>query len=111
MTFREDAKPRPSFPGGRMLAICMSNTGSGRMATYSVAEAKNRLPSLLSAAERGKNVTMTRYGKPTVEIRPIGPWRVTAESIDWIEQQLADLPPLGEDAVASLEAMRAEDDH
>jgi prevent-host-death family protein len=83
------------------------------MGNYSVAEAKNRLPALLSAVERGESVTITRYGKPIAEIRPIStePRRVTSESIDWIEQQLADLPPLGEDAGTLIEALRAEDDH
>lgn len=83
------------------------------MGCYSVAEAKNRLPALLSAAERGERVTITRYGKPIAEIRPISIQArpVTAESIDWIEQQLADLPVSCEDSVALLEAVRAEDDH
>lgn len=79
------------------------------MASYSVADAKNRLPSLLSASERGEQVTITRYGKPIAELRPVtdGPRRVTAGSIDWIEQQLADLPPPREDSVAQLDALRA----
>lgn len=94
--------------------MSVSNTAGGiEMGYYSVAEAKNRLPALLSAVERGESVTITRYGKPIAEIRPIRtePRRVTSESIDWIEQQLSDLPTSSEDSVALLEAMRAEDDH
>ena len=41
------------------------------MASYTVAEAKNRLPSLLKAAERGERVTITRHGKPVGELRAI----------------------------------------
>ena len=40
------------------------------MATYSVAEAKNRLPSLIDKALAGEEVIITRRGKPVVEVRP-----------------------------------------
>lgn len=34
----------------------------------SVAEAKNRLPELIKAAERGETVTICRYGEPVADI-------------------------------------------
>jgi prevent-host-death family protein len=40
------------------------------VATYSVAEAKNRLPSLIDKALAGEEVIITRRGKPVVEVRP-----------------------------------------
>ena len=40
------------------------------MTTYSVAEAKNRLPSLINKALEGEEVVITRRGKPLVELRP-----------------------------------------
>ena len=40
------------------------------MANYSVAEAKNRLPSLIDKAAAGEEVVITRHGKPVVELRP-----------------------------------------
>lgn len=40
------------------------------MTTYSVAEAKNRLPSLIDRALEGEEVIITRHGKPVVELRP-----------------------------------------
>ena len=40
------------------------------MANYSVAEAKNRLPSLIDKAAAGEEVIITRHGKPVVELRP-----------------------------------------
>ncbi|MGH9438847.1 MAG: type II toxin-antitoxin system Phd/YefM family antitoxin [Terriglobia bacterium] len=36
--------------------------------TYSVAEAKNRLPELIKQAEAGERVTITKRGIPVVEI-------------------------------------------
>ena len=40
------------------------------MANYSVAEAKNQLPSLINKALRGEQVVITRHGKAVAEIRP-----------------------------------------
>jgi prevent-host-death family protein len=40
------------------------------MASYSVAEAKNRLPSLIDKALEGEDVVITRHGKPVAELRP-----------------------------------------
>jgi prevent-host-death family protein len=40
------------------------------MANYSVAEAKNQLPSLINKAIGGEEVVITRHGKVVAEIRP-----------------------------------------
>lgn len=40
------------------------------MASYSVAEAKNKLPSLIDKAIGGEAVVITRHGKPVAELRP-----------------------------------------
>ena len=40
------------------------------MASYSVAEAKDHLPSLINKAIGGEEVIITRHGKPVAEIRP-----------------------------------------
>ncbi len=76
----------------------------------SVADAENRLPSLVSASERGERVTITRYGRPVAELRPVaqGRKRVGAASIDWLERQLADLPASEKDSVEQLDALRGE---
>jgi prevent-host-death family protein len=42
------------------------------MTSYSVAEAKNRLPSLIDKAIEGEEVIITRHGKPVAELRPSG---------------------------------------
>ena len=40
------------------------------MASYSIAEAKNQLPSLINKAIGGEEVVITRHGKAVAEIRP-----------------------------------------
>jgi prevent-host-death family protein len=40
------------------------------MSTYSVAEAKERLPSLIDEVIEGKPVVIMRDGKPVAELRP-----------------------------------------
>jgi prevent-host-death family protein len=40
------------------------------MSTYSVADAKAGLPSLINRALAGEEVIITRHGKPVVELRP-----------------------------------------
>jgi prevent-host-death family protein len=42
------------------------------MGSYSVAEAKNRLPTLINKAIEGEEVVITRHGKPVAELRPRG---------------------------------------
>jgi prevent-host-death family protein len=41
----------------------------------SVSEAKNRLPELVRAAERGKRVVITRHGKPVAQLTAAPPER------------------------------------
>ena len=81
------------------------------MPSYTAADAQDRLPALLDASERGERVTITRHGRPVAELRPIpvaGGRRIGAQAIDWLEQQLADLPAPTADSVAQLDALRGE---
>lgn len=50
------------------------------MSTYSVADAKNHLPSLIDKVLAGEDVVITRHGKPVVELRaaPAPPQRMSA---------------------------------
>ena len=41
----------------------------------SIAEAKNRLPKLIRAVEKGEKVIITRHGKPVAQITPAPPER------------------------------------
>jgi antitoxin (DNA-binding transcriptional repressor) of toxin-antitoxin stability system len=43
------------------------------MSAYSVADAKNRLSSLIDKAVAGEEVVITRHGKPVVELRASQP--------------------------------------
>ena len=42
------------------------------MSSYSVATAKNALPSLIDKVIAGEEVVITRSGKPVAELRPAG---------------------------------------
>lgn len=46
------------------------------MPNYSVAEAKARLSELIDRAEKGEGVTITRHGKPVVDLKPASSERV-----------------------------------
>ncbi len=50
-----------------MIADSYLNSYTGQM-TYTVAEAKNKLPELIKQAEAGTRVTITKRGIPVVEI-------------------------------------------
>jgi prevent-host-death family protein len=104
---------RAMTSAGRMAIYMAISPGDGRMASYSVAEAKDRLPALLAAAERGEAVTITRRGKPIVEFKPVRPAeskRVSRESIDELARALAAFPPQDVDAGTFVRAMRDADD-
>jgi prevent-host-death family protein len=59
------------------------------MSTYSVAEAKNHLPSLIDKAIGGEQVVITRHGKPVVELRPAGQTgpRSGKAIYDWLRER------------------------
>jgi len=42
------------------------------VATYTEAEARDRLPELIDRALAGEKVVITRNGRPVVELRPVG---------------------------------------
>ena len=95
---------KPVLPQRSDMAVMIA------MTHYSIADARNRLPSLVPASQRGERVTITRYGRPVAELRPVaeGRKRVGAASIDRLERQLADLPASGEDSVEQFDALRGE---
>jgi prevent-host-death family protein len=84
------------------------------MASYSVAEARNRLTQLIAAAERGEQVTITRHGRPVVEIRPLGQAGapMTLEDFDRLQARVAalDVPTLPEAGADLLRRMRDGDE-
>jgi prevent-host-death family protein len=56
------------------------------MSTHSVADAKNNLSKLIDRALAGEGVTITRHGKPVVELKPVSPAprALTAADVDWV---------------------------
>jgi prevent-host-death family protein len=82
------------------------------MPTYTVAEAKNQLSKLLNQALDGAAVTITRHGKPIVNLVAVkpGPRPMTAADLDDLAKLRASLPLLPEPAVDTLRRMRDEAD-
>jgi len=58
------------------------------MTAYSVADAKNKLSELISRAEKGEDVIVTRHGQPVVRISALAPKPrvVTDADLDWLAQ-------------------------
>ncbi len=86
------------------------------MTSYSVAEAKNRLPALIAAAERGEAVTITRYGKPVAELKPIAtraPRPMTPADVARLQAELRriGLPRVAEDGATLIRQLRDESEH
>ena len=81
------------------------------MAVYSTAQAKDHLSRLIDEALAGEAVTITRHGKPVVELRParaVGAGRWSPELLDEIAARAKSLPSLGESAVDIVRRMRDE---
>jgi prevent-host-death family protein len=78
------------------------------MSIYSIAQAKDQLSKLVDEALNGQQVTITRHGKPVVELRPATPAGrpVTAADIEWLRQCRESLPSFDGDTVAEIRAMR-----
>lgn len=76
------------------------------MATYSVADAKNSLPSLIDKALAGEEVIITRRGKPVVELRPAS--RPAAPAIgthEWLRARTRTRPSIDLTSVEILDLM------
>lgn len=84
------------------------------MSSYPIAKAKEQLSRLIDEALAGESVTITRHGKPVVELRPTqpepAPRRMTKDDLEWLRKRRDALPPLGENAVDIIRRMRDEED-
>jgi prevent-host-death family protein len=73
---------------------------------YSVADAKNRLPSLIHKALAGEQVIITRRGKPVVELRPVSrPPAPAAGTHEWLRARTRARPSIGLTSVEILDLM------
>jgi prevent-host-death family protein len=80
------------------------------MATYSVAEAKNKLPQLIKRALEGEGVVITRHGQPVVELKPVHAAAPEMTEADWQWLEANRLPRLDphKDAVEVVREIRDE---
>jgi len=74
------------------------------MSRYSVAYAKNGLPSLIDRALDGEEVIITRHGKAVAELRPMLPSspRPTPATYDWLKARRKIRKPVSVSAVDLL---------
>jgi prevent-host-death family protein len=81
------------------------------MATYSLAQAKDRLSKLVDEALAGEPVTITRHGKPVVHLTPAqpAPRPMTKEDIEELARFRESLPPLPMSGAELIRRMRDED--
>ncbi len=81
------------------------------MGTYSLAQAKDQLSRLVDEALSGEIVTITRHGKPVVNLTPNAPAPLPLRKAD-IEQmrrRAEARPSLGADSVTLVREMRGEE--
>ena len=81
------------------------------MATYSIAEAKDRLSSLVRQAEGGEDVAITRHGKVVAHLRAAVERPIRQPSQELVAKIMARAkrrPSLGEPAVDIVRRMRDE---
>jgi len=76
------------------------------MSRYSVAEAKNTLPSLLDKAMGGEEVVITRHGKPIAELRPVAAPAQRSRKFDYARLR-ADRDARGPTGITSVELLNA----
>jgi len=73
---------------------------------YSVADAKNRLPSLIDKALAGEQVVIIRRGKPAVELRPASGQAAPATGThEWFRVRTRARPSIGLNSVEILDLM------
>lgn len=74
------------------------------MSAYSVAEAKNTLPSLIDKATAGEEVIITRHGKPVAELRA-PPAALKLPTREGFERLRAGREALGSIGITSIELL------
>ena len=82
------------------------------MASYSVAEAKDKFSRLIEAANEGEAVVVTRHGKPVARIMPIQEDRLTVrrKALDELMEGILPYKPGAPDSVELLRQMYEDDD-
>lgn len=78
------------------------------METYSIAEAKAQLSRLIRRAGKGREVVITRHGKPVARLQPIAPPQGRVD-IEWLATRLGKQPKLRVSIVGEVRKMRDEE--
>ena len=83
------------------------------MSSHSIAETKDRLSELVSRAEKGEEITITRHGRPVArmsaaESKP-KPYRITKEDVAWLRKHRVRGKIPKEDAGTFVSRMRDEE--
>ena len=83
------------------------------MTAHSVAEARDKLSSLIDRAIAGEDVVITREGRPVVELRPVPPPALvprpmTAADVDWLVEQRRGMKLAATDSATLVSALRDE---
>jgi prevent-host-death family protein len=84
------------------------------MTTYSVAQAKNQLPTLIDKALAGEEIVITRRGKPVVELRPaLAKPKPPVGTDEWLFERTCARPGVGLTSVQILDLLYEadEDEH
>jgi prevent-host-death family protein len=85
------------------------NPRVAKMGAYSIAEAKDRLSSLVKQAEQGEDVAITRHGKVVAYLRAAAERsrrQPSHELVAKIVERAKSRPSLGENAVDIIRRMR-----
>lgn len=76
--------------------------------TKGAEEARNQLPALLEAAERGRATVITRHGKPVAALVPIAAFNAAGGQISLLPLKATGRGLWGPDAARTIEALRDE---
>jgi prevent-host-death family protein len=71
-------------------------------------EARNQLPSLLDAAERGETTVITKHGKPVAALVPIEQLNVTTKQMSLLPLKGSGRGLWGPDSTKTIDDMRDE---
>ena len=71
-------------------------------------EARNQLPSLLEAAERGRATVITKHGKPVAALVPIEDFNAGSKQMSLVPLKGSGCSLWGPDAAKTIDALRDE---
>ncbi len=75
------------------------------MDTYSIAQAKAQLSKLIRRAGKGREIIITRHGKPVARLQPVAR-REGRVDVEWLANRLGKQPKLKVSIVGEVRRMR-----